>query len=483
MAPRVDDSTLRRRPAADRVKAAPGFAAPAEDESESEATGPVLRSLKGLKGTEIAIDGVVYDIADFDHPGGEVVKFFGGNDVTVQYKMIHPYHTGKHLEKMKMVGKVVDYVAEYKFDTPFEREVKAEVFKIVRRGKEFGTTGYFFRAFCYIAFFFYMQYRFATSKSFFDYATWYQSGIAIAVAFGVAQAFIGLNVQHDANHGAASRKPWVNDLLGFGTDLIGSCKWNWMAQHWTHHAYTNHDEKDPDSFSSEPMFAFNDYPLDHPKRQWYHRFQGFYFLFMLGLYWLSTVLNPQVLDLRQRGAQYVGIQMENDFLVRRRKYATMLRAQYILLNVVCPFYNNGVSLATFGIIMLMGISESLTLSVLFSLSHNFERSDRDPMGPFKETGETVCWFKSQVETSSTYGGAVSGYLTGGLNFQVEHHLFPRMSSAWYPYIAPKVREVCAKHGVQYAYYPWIHQNLISTFRYMHAAGTGANWELEPLSGK
>merc|ERR1711906_81786 len=219
--------------------------APAEDESEAEATGPVLRSLKGLKGTEIAIDGVVYDIADFDHPGGEVVKFFGGNDVTVQYKMIHPYHTGKHLEKMKMVGKVVDYVAEYKFDTPFEREVKAEVFKIVRRGKEFGATGYFFRAFCYIAFFFYMQYRFATSTSFFDYATWYQSGIAIAVAFGVAQAFIGLNVQHDANHGAASRKPWVNDLLGFGTDLIGSCKWNWMAQHWTHHAYTNHDEKAP----------------------------------------------------------------------------------------------------------------------------------------------------------------------------------------------------------------------------------------------
>ena len=56
-------------------------------------------------------------------------------------------------------------------------------------------------------------------------------------------------------------------------------------------------------------------------------------------------------------------------------------------------------------------------------------------------------FKSQVETSCTYGGAISGYFTGGLNFQVEHHLFPRMSSAWYPYIAPTVRRVCAKHNV------------------------------------
>ena len=57
-----------------------------------------------LKPTEISIDGVVYDISSFPHPGGNVVKFFGGNDVTVQYKMIHPYHTEKHLEKMKAVG-------------------------------------------------------------------------------------------------------------------------------------------------------------------------------------------------------------------------------------------------------------------------------------------------------------------------------------------------------------------------------------------
>lgn len=357
------------------------------------------------------------------------------------------------------------------------------MFKIVRRGREFGTPGYFFRAFSYIGLFFFMQYKFATSTTFFNYDNWYESGVFLAVAFGVAQAFIGLNVQHDANHGAASKRPWVNDLLGFGTDLIGSNKWNWMAQHWTHHAYTNHSEKDPDSFSSEPMFAFNDYPIGHPKRKWWHKFQSGYFLFMLGLYWLSTVFNPQFIDLRQRGAQYVGIQMENDFIVKRRKWAIALRASYVFLNIYSPFANNGLSLATFGIIMLMGISESLTLSVLFSLSHNFINSDRDPTAEYKKSGESICWFKSQVETSSTYGGAISGYLTGGLNFQVEHHLFPRMSSAWYPYIAPTVRRVCEKHGVKYAYYPWIWQNLFSTFSYMHKAGTGANWELKPLSGR
>jgi fatty acid desaturase (delta-4 desaturase) len=442
-----------------------------------------VRTLKSLKGTEIAIDGVIYDIADFVHPGGEVVKFFGGNDVTVQYKMIHPYHTSKHLEKMKEVGKVVDHEPHYKFDTPFEREIKKEVFKIVRRGREFGTPGFFFRAFVYIAFFFFMQYTFSTATTFFNYNNWYESGVFLAIAFGVAQAFIGLNVQHDANHGAASKRPWINDLLGFGTDLIGSNKWNWMAQHWTHHAYTNHQDKDPDSFSSEPMFAFNDYPPGHPKKKWFHKFQAAYFLFMLGFYWVSMVFNPQTIDLRHAGAQYVGIQMENDFIVKRRKFAVAFRIMYMFLNIYCPLANNGFSLKTAGIIFLMGVSESLMLSVLFSLSHNFENSDRDPTADFKKTGEPVCWFKSQVETSSTYGGFISGCLTGGLNFQVEHHLFPRMSSAWYPYIAPTVREVCKKHGVKYAYYPWILQNLVSTFTYMHKAGTGSNWELKPLSGR
>lgn len=83
----------------------------ASDEYDA-ATQPPLRSIKRLSGTELAIDGIIYDIADFVHPGGEVIKFFGGNDVTIQYKMIHPYHTSKHLEKMKAVGKVVDYEPE-----------------------------------------------------------------------------------------------------------------------------------------------------------------------------------------------------------------------------------------------------------------------------------------------------------------------------------------------------------------------------------
>lgn len=83
-----------------------------EKEENDAATQQRISTLKGLSTTEVVIDGIIYDISDFNHPGGESIELFGGNDVTVTYKMIHPYHTSKHLEKMKAVGKVADYQLE-----------------------------------------------------------------------------------------------------------------------------------------------------------------------------------------------------------------------------------------------------------------------------------------------------------------------------------------------------------------------------------
>jgi acyl-lipid (7-3)-desaturase (Delta-4 desaturase) len=89
-----------------------GAAGAAAAGAEVSTQGERLSTLANIKTTEVCIDGVIYDIANFDHPGGNSILMFGGNDVTVQYNMIHPYHTDKHLEKMRRVGKVVDYVAE-----------------------------------------------------------------------------------------------------------------------------------------------------------------------------------------------------------------------------------------------------------------------------------------------------------------------------------------------------------------------------------
>jgi len=458
MAPKIDSNYYDENPiqVVNEKKILPDAATFPHDENVEG-----VKVIDCLKKNQVCIDGDIFDLDAFKHPGGDSINIFGGNDVTIFYKMIHPRHSqGHHKKSMIKVGDISGYKCDYKFTSDFERELKAEVFKMVRPGKEFGTPGYLFRVAIYVSFFFACL------------GTWIFSGSSywLAFVYGMSAASIGLNVQHDANHGAASRIGWVNDVLGLGANFIGGDKWIWMEKHWTHHAYTNHKDCDPDCLSGEPIAIFNNYPVGHPNRKWYHAFQAFYIIPVLSLYWLSTIVSLEVWDLQDGNATTVGMNFKNDFVSSRAPWAVLSRVLNIYIHIILPFQQHGFTLHALGHIVMFAGAGSLGLGLLFFLSHNFEGADRDPTEITRLTGEPVCWYRAQVETSSTYGGFISGALTGGLNFQVEHHLFPRMCSAWYPFIAPKVREICKKHGVNYTYYPWIWQNMISTLRFINSVG-------------
>lgn len=85
----------------------------AYNNNNNDETEESVSCLKALRSNEVLIEGVVYDITSFDHPGGDSIHIFGGNDATVTYKMIHPHHTAKNLQKMKRVGVVPNYFCEY----------------------------------------------------------------------------------------------------------------------------------------------------------------------------------------------------------------------------------------------------------------------------------------------------------------------------------------------------------------------------------
>jgi fatty acid desaturase (delta-4 desaturase) len=106
MAPDADK--LRQR---NNVSSSSKVVVEEQDTTNSEQE-QVIKTLKSLKGNEVLIDGVVYDIHSFDHPGGDSINMFGGNDATTQYNMIHPYHTSHHLKKMTRVGVVPNYQSE-----------------------------------------------------------------------------------------------------------------------------------------------------------------------------------------------------------------------------------------------------------------------------------------------------------------------------------------------------------------------------------
>jgi len=432
-------------------------------------------SLDELSPTQVCIDGSVYRIDNFDHPGGNTVQVFGGNDVTVQYKMIHGMNRNheRNLSQLEKVGRLKQQqhrrtTAEYHFDSDFAQDLKRAVQTLVPN--PYATYGFFWRVALYGFVAAVCVYRWTTTPI---YTT--------AACLGVSMASIGLNIQHDANHGSISKHYWQwNHILGYTVEFIGGTRLIWITKHWTHHAFTNHVQKDPDTRAAEPLLIFNNYHPSDGRRKWHHAFQVVLLLPAMALYWLSTTLfNSDILTMQDSTTLLTGMKLQNSLFRNTRKWALLCRLCHLLLIFVPPVYHYGPTLASILQALTVGATGSLVLSFLFMLSHNLGELDRHGESTTDERSTAAassnpqksrCWYKSQVEASSTYGGTLAGWLTGGLNFQIEHHLFPRMNSAWYPVIAPVVRDLCLKHNVRYTYYPYVWQNAASLFHYVYRVG-------------
>lgn len=182
---------------------------------------------------------------------------------------------------------------------------------------------------------------------------------------------------------------------------------------------------------------------------------------------IQRVLSPHHLHHNHRTqALFSSDKATKGFFTQNKHVAWAFRAAYFLRVMVLPWYVSGVPLyvGVFYVSLVCGA----VLTLLFVVSHNFEDSDRAP-SPDPKKGP-IDWYKAQVETSCTYGGWAAMFLTGGLNLQIEHHCFPRMSSWHYPAIAQAVRECCKEHGVKYTYFLYLWSNLRSTWAYMRKVG-------------
>ena len=174
------------------------------------------------------------------------------------------------------------------------------------------------------------------------------------------------------------------------------------------------------------------------------------------------------------------------FLTKQKSTAVAFRVFYFLRIILAPWLLAGTPLVVS--LFLVSFVAGICLTFLFVVSHNFEGSDRDPLklsnaeagnkskkkNKHEEGNDApVCWYKAQVETSCTYGGMTAMLLTGGLNYQIEHHLFPRLSSWFYPRIQSDIRQCCERHQVVYKYYPTLWDNTMSMLRYMRKVGVVA----------
>ncbi len=284
---------------------------------------------------------------------------------------------------------------------------------------------------------------------------------------GLFKAGIGMSVMHDANHGAYARSHKVNYLLGHTLNLVGGSVFNWKLQHnQQHHTYTNVIDLD-DDIEDKLILRFS----PHTKVKWYHKFQFIYaFLFygLLTLYWALIKDFVQFRKYIQTGVNKESATKNRSIFVK----ILIFKLVYIFVFILAPIFILKLS-AIHHILgfLLMHFVAGVLLTVIFQLAHTVENTSH-PL-PNADGQIDNNWAIHQLNTTVNFSKN-SKFLTwylGGLNFQVEHHLFPNICHIHYPSIAPIVKQTAKEFGVPYLENKNFHEAIRSHIRMLKLYGT------------
>jgi linoleoyl-CoA desaturase len=293
-------------------------------------------------------------------------------------------------------------------------------------------------------------------------ATWWQ-GALLSFSLALAMAGIGFSIQHDANHGAYSNHGGVNRLMGLTLDLLGASSYVWNFKHnLSHHTYTNLVGAD-DDIDFRPFARLS--PAQPRYR--FHRFQHFY---LWALYWFLFPKWNFVDDFKSlirgriAGHRFAGPTGGRlvEFLIGKTLFcgwAFVVPALFHPWWVVLLFY------AATSVVL------GSTLAVVFMLAHCVEEAAFPAPLPGSERLPDA-WAVHQVQTTVDFGrnSRLLTWYVGGLNFQIEHHLFPKICHLHYPRIAKIVERVCAEFNVRYAVHDGFFGALASHWRWLRRMG-------------
>jgi linoleoyl-CoA desaturase len=289
-------------------------------------------------------------------------------------------------------------------------------------------------------------------------STWWQAAL-LSTLLGLVMAGIGFNVAHDGSHEAFSSRRFVNRLAANALDLLGGSSCVWRVKHnRLHHSAPNVVGTD-DDIDIAPFGRL----APGQRHRWFHRFQHFYLWPLYGLLPLKWQL---VDDFRAVATGRVG-----SHVFRRPRGLSLAafvggKAVFFGLAVGMPalFHPLWLVLCVYGATSLV---LGVTLSVVFQLAHCVEEAEFPAAG----AGETD-WAKRQIVSTVDFapGNRLLTWYLGGLNYQVEHHLFPRVCHALYPRLSAAVREVCREHGVEHRANPTLWSALRSHYRWLRRMG-------------
>ncbi|WP_245811219.1 fatty acid desaturase family protein [Ekhidna lutea] len=289
----------------------------------------------------------------------------------------------------------------------------------------------------------------------------------MAFLMGLGKAGIGLSVMHDANHGAYSRKKWVNNLVGYSLNLVGANATNWKIQHNVkHHTYTNVSGMDEDISPKGGILRFDPNSPVKPHHKWQH----IYAWFLYGLMTMSWIV---VKDFSQL-AEYT----KDGMLKKQTKSVTKAWIWLILTKVFYYSYILALpilftSLPWYHILLgfiLMHYVAGFSLACIFQPAHVMEDHSFESVEHTDTVEEN--WAVHQLKTTCNFAqkNKVLSWFAGGLNYQIEHHLFPNICHVHYRKISKIVKATAEEYNIPYRSYPTFMSALVSHGKMLHSLG-------------
>ena len=279
---------------------------------------------------------------------------------------------------------------------------------------------------------------------------WLFYGLWLVMGLGIVG--IGTSIMHDSNHGAYTGNKAVNHFLGSLLNILGGYSLNWKIQHnILHHTYTNVHGLDED-IEAGPLIRMS------PEKPLYkfHKYQHLYawlIYAIMNLYWI-TVKDYLMLFRYDK----------NNLLIKQKTTLrktlielTLLKVLYVAYIVVLPILFSKVAWyhVVLGLVA-MHLVAGFALACIFQPAHVVETSDYSAPDDHRKMENN--WALHQVMNTADFApnNKLVCWFIGGLNFQIEHHLFPHICHVHYPKIAKIVRSVAEEYNIPY--------NVMPTFR-------------------
>ena len=283
------------------------------------------------------------------------------------------------------------------------------------------------------------------------------------VSLGISITGIGFNIMHDAIHQSYSNNQNINKIMSFSIDLIGGSSYFWYWKHnYLHHTFPNIKGHDEDIEVGALARL-----CPHNKRYYLHRFQHIYLWFLYGFITVKWHFWDDFVKFARGTINGIKIKRPKGF-----DLITFILGKVVFysLILIIPSFFFPIYKVLLGY-LLVSFIQGIIMSVIFQLAHCHEEAEF-PLSKNNPPEMETTWMVHQLETTTNFArnNKLLSWYIGGLNYQIEHHLFPRISHINYPEISKIVEQTSNEFGIRYFSFDTLRSSIISHFNWLYKLG-------------